>query len=724
MAFYSKDIDLYAKDAMTNLIKAQETKFDVVQGKISAMISESELAELENGHSTMYSRLANVELTASGLTADFSQMQTRYDDMSGDIETLQSDSASYSASISGLSSSVSSLQSGLGTTNSNVSSLSQTVNGINTRVNSLNKTLQDDYYTSSQVDSAISQSATSITQTVSSTYVKKADGITSVEVQYAVGTSSTTAPTSGWSTSTPSWTTGKYIWQRTMVTKNGQPTPTNVACIQGAKGTDVTISSTSVMYQASTSATTAPTGTWSTKVPTVAEGSYLWTRTIVEYSDGSSTQSYSVAKQGKSGTNGTNGTNGKDGKGVKSVSPQWYLSTSNQDRTGGTWLDYKPDYVRGRYYWTRSKIVYDTTPETSSNSAPVLDLELNGLETRMYSAEQKITDTAIVQTVTSSTAWGTKVTKGEVILAINNESSAYTINADKINFNGLVTANNNFKINTDGSMETIAGKIGGWDISSTELTSAVDTDESMRFKVFLNSANTRLGVKMWTSTLNNWVDIVYFTKRDFYMQYQENPERTLEMNGNDFRMYHNTYNTSTRKITKRNHYVELQYDWLKFYSNFNRDSASNPYSSPIERISLTRDGLISSEYQGRMNLYVRGGTATGTNLTGFSLENKTNSIFYYGHLSEASDSRLKKNIKTIKTNVTDLIDKLNVVSFDWREGGRHVDAGLIAQDTQGLFPSLIVNGPDDYLNINYVGFIPYLIKAVQELSQMVKDLQS
>ena len=74
----------------------------------------------------------------------------------------------------------------------------------------------------------------------------------------------------------------------------------------GSNGTSVTITSQAVTYQASASGTTTPTGTWAASIPTVPAGQYLWTRTIVSYSDGKSTTSYSISR------NGTNGTNGSD----------------------------------------------------------------------------------------------------------------------------------------------------------------------------------------------------------------------------------------------------------------------------------------------------------------------------------------------------------------------------------------------------------------------------
>ena len=73
---------------------------------------------------------------------------------------------------------------------------------------------------------------------------------------------------------------------------------------RGSNGTSVTIKSTEVTYQVGTSGTTAPTSAWSSTVPTVGQGAYLWTKTVVTYSDGKSTTSYAVSRQGVNGSNG------------------------------------------------------------------------------------------------------------------------------------------------------------------------------------------------------------------------------------------------------------------------------------------------------------------------------------------------------------------------------------------------------------------------------------
>jgi predicted nucleic acid-binding Zn-ribbon protein len=73
------------------------------------------------------------------------------------------------------------------------------------------------------------------------------------------------------------------------------------------------VASTTVEYQASTSGTTVPTGTWSATIPTVAQGSYLWTKTTTNYTSGTPTVGYSVARMGVNGAKGDKGETGQTG---------------------------------------------------------------------------------------------------------------------------------------------------------------------------------------------------------------------------------------------------------------------------------------------------------------------------------------------------------------------------------------------------------------------------
>lgn len=70
----------------------------------------------------------------------------------------------------------------------------------------------------------------------------------------------------------------------------------------GNPGADITITSTSVQYQEWTSGTSYPTGTWLDNPPSITQGNFLWTRTIVNYSDGGQTVAYSVARNGVDGS--------------------------------------------------------------------------------------------------------------------------------------------------------------------------------------------------------------------------------------------------------------------------------------------------------------------------------------------------------------------------------------------------------------------------------------
>ena len=131
--------------------------------------------------------------------------------------------------------------------------------------------------------------------------------------------------------------------------------------VKGDPGTSIKITSKSVTYQASTSGTTAPTGTWSTTVPTVNNGQYLWTKTTVQYSDGNKTEAYSVSYKGTNGTNGTSVT-------VSKTEVTYQVSTSGTTAPTGTWSTTMPSCDQGQYLWTKTYVKYSDGKETTSYS--------------------------------------------------------------------------------------------------------------------------------------------------------------------------------------------------------------------------------------------------------------------------------------------------------------------------------------------------------------------
>ena len=97
--------------------------------------------------------------------------------------------------------------------------------------------------------------------------------------------------------------------------------------------------------------------------------------------------------------------------------------------------------------------------------------------------------------------------------------------------------------------------------------------------------------------------------------------------------------------------------------------------------------------------------------------------------SRISDKRLKTNIKPTKINALDTLNDIEIVEFNWKKDGKFEKIGAIAQQVQSVDKDLVVYDMDDkqtyndYLRINYYDTIPYLIKAVQELSTENKELK-
>ena len=126
------------------------------------------------------------------------------------------------------------------------------------------------------------------------------------------------------------------------------------------------VKSTSVEYQASTSGTTVPTGVWSTTIPNVAAGSYLWTKTTTNYTSGTPTVGYSVARMG---VNGAKGEKGNDGKGIKSTSVTYQIWPNGTSTPTGTWSSNPPKTTADKpYLWTRTVITYSDNTQSTSYS--------------------------------------------------------------------------------------------------------------------------------------------------------------------------------------------------------------------------------------------------------------------------------------------------------------------------------------------------------------------
>lgn len=227
--------------------------------------------------------------------------------------------------------------------------------------------------------------------------------IETVDVEYYLSTSPTSLSGGSWSTTAPTWTNGKYMWMRTKITDGaGNVTYSpdkNGTCITGATGATGSsgkgISSIVEEYYQSTSATTLSGGSWSTTPPTWVDGKYIWTRSVITYTDNTVKRTEGICAtgqkgdkgekgdagprglqglQGEKGEQGIQGPKGADGaSGATSYFHIKYSSVANPTSSSqlteipntyiGTYVDFTPDDSTDPKKYTWSRLTGATGPK-------------------------------------------------------------------------------------------------------------------------------------------------------------------------------------------------------------------------------------------------------------------------------------------------------------------------------------------------------------------------
>lgn len=159
------------------------------------------------------------------------------------------------------------------------------------------------------------------------------DYVSFVDVEYYLSTSATSLSGGSWSTTAPTWVNGKYMWSRTVTTDgagNRTYSPNqNGVCIAGAQGatgakgdkgdtggtgaTGKGVKSIVEQYYKSTSATAMSGGSWSTTYPGWENSKYIWTRSVITYTDNTTSTTTAVCVTGSKGDKGATGPQGPQG---------------------------------------------------------------------------------------------------------------------------------------------------------------------------------------------------------------------------------------------------------------------------------------------------------------------------------------------------------------------------------------------------------------------------
>jgi hypothetical protein len=212
-------------------------------------------------------------------------------------------------------------------------------------------------------------------------------GISNTDVLYAISSSNTTAPTSGWQTTAPAWKDGYYIWSKTKVVyTDGDIVYTDAACITGGKGeTGNGISSIIEQYYLSSSATSLLNGSWSNSRPTWKNGWYIWTRSVINYTNGNSITTEAICVTGEKGETGDDGINGDYFEyryavnGSRSTPP----SLNKTSRNPSGWSTTVPTVGNLQYLWfTVAKINGETNSLIQNWSTPARQTPYDGVDGR------------------------------------------------------------------------------------------------------------------------------------------------------------------------------------------------------------------------------------------------------------------------------------------------------------------------------------------------------
>lgn len=156
--------------------------------------------------------------------------------------------------------------------------------------------------------------------------------------------------------------------------------------------------------------------------------------------------------------------------------------------------------------------------------------------------------------------------------------------------------------------------------------------------------------------------------------------------------------------------------------NVTTNGSTNAVPGTAYFTNLTATGNVGIGTSSPDMLLAVGSATSVGNVAHF--ENSTGSCYINPtttSLSCSSDARLKYNINSLTaTSGVAALMQLNPVTYNWNseESGTTAHGGFIAQQVLPILPDLVSQGPDGYYTLNYAGFTPYLVKAVQEIASI------
>ena len=298
-----------AQGTLSSLQSSQsEAAQKLAQAEQDLKDAQDAVLDLQTSQTATDTQLKAAQDAVTKAQAAVDKAQSDVDKANTEIGKVKTDIAGIQGDITDLTSRVTTAETSI-TQNAEAIALRATKTEVSTAVQGAK-----DY-----ADAQIKVSANEIKSSVK-TVTDKVNGLQQQEVEYFyyLSTSADTPTGGSWSTTKPAETAGKYIWQKIKTTyvsgASTESAPARLTGKDGKDGINVTVTGTASTYQVSSSGTTVPTGTWSSSIPATNPGQYLWTKNVTTYSNGATSTSYSVSRNGTNGGTGPKGETGATGQ--------------------------------------------------------------------------------------------------------------------------------------------------------------------------------------------------------------------------------------------------------------------------------------------------------------------------------------------------------------------------------------------------------------------------
>lgn len=719
------------------------TSISVIQGNLSALISDSEIKELKNGKVTMYSKLASAEMNISGLQVNFSDLNSKYNTVSGQYTSLNSKVASYKVGLDGLSADLTSVSTNLknnySTTKAMNSAIKVATDGVTSSVSAKIDNIQvggrnlvrNSYKLNGQWSGAggftgtttvvedidalcryhietkctvagsgphypvFSKKSSYIGKTYTWSFEAKCSVSKTGNVGHECGGQAKIELTTSWKKFSHTWTftdaqyssftfylqfkVGEILYIRDFKIEEGMkatswnPAPEDVdASITAVDGKFASYSTTTQMNSAISQKADS--------ITSAVSKTYVTTTT---YNSGISDVKTDATTKANNALNSA-----KTDATTKANNALASAKTDATTKANAAEANAKADTAEKlKSYSTTVQMNSAISQKADSITAAVsktyatktalstTDSKVTALETWKSEASLKITDSAIVSTVTKSASWSKKADKASIISQINQSAEKVTISASKISLSGVVTANNYFKILTDGSMQATSGKIGGWTIKSTTIVSA---DGSL----ILDSKNNKICTGASSSDTGTEI-----TK--------------------------NSVTTASITSTK----IDCTYG--NFGDGGNYFTIDDSFSgSGKATLCIIGKLLVNNS---AMKLYSLGHVTNGGHIV-FASDGAT-----LAYLSSSS-KRYKDHIRDLEDSDLAGLYELPTVYFTYKPGYLEEDSdipipGLYAEDVEQYLPLAARYQGGKIEDWNERAVIPYLIKAIQECHREIAELK-